>query len=189
MKQHASLSQQVRDTFVWRGRFIAPSPYPQADDPAQPSAGYRGHDATVTPHQSPGRRMADPAANWQPCHACGQHIPVREHWRPGGPGQDNFISAISYVCPYCHATQLGGDRMAFTDTSCHVCDTPLGASPACPRCGMLRSWAVFPCSYCPAEQAVCAPHFEDRCNAHILECVAGADAILIKLPSAEIPVG
>lgn len=175
-QEHMLLSPEIRDTFVLRGQFVPPPPRPPPDEPpdelAQLLAGYRGYDKAITSYQSPSRRMSVTRSRWQPCHACGQRIPVDAHWQPGGPGQDNFISAISYVCPYCHATQRGNDSRSDPSTNCHVCEAPAGDPRACLRCGMLRDWTIVGCSHCPAKQAVCVPHLDERCDVYILECVA-----------------
>jgi len=175
-EEHEPLSPAIRDTFLLRGRFVAPPPRPARDEPpdelAQLLAGLGGYDRTITFYQSPSSRLAVSRASWQPCHECGQRIPVDEHWQQGGPGEKNFISAISYVCPHCHATQLGAELRCDPYKNCHVCDAPLGDSHACPRCGMLRYWIVVDCPHCPAKQAVCAPHLGVRCDMYTLECVA-----------------
>lgn len=174
-KDH-TLSQQVRDTFLLRGQFTPPPPKPRRpelpDKLAQLLASDGGYDRTINSYQSPSPRHAVDKGAWQPCHACGQRIPIREHWRPGGPGQPNFIAAITYVCPYCHATQLGAPSGVDPYDNCHVCDAPLGDAHACPQCGLLRYWTVVGCPYCPARQAVHVPHLGVHCDAYTLECVA-----------------
>lgn len=165
------VSQQVRDTFVLRGRFVAPPAAPPSASPpdalAQMLAGY---DRGITTYQSPTRRDPVDKSEWQPCHACARSIPAAIEWRRDVPGA-LVVTSITYVCPRCHATQLGVERHFDRYDACHVCEAPLGDALACPRCGMLRYWTCVACPTCGASQPVLARHLGSHCDVFYLECV------------------
>jgi hypothetical protein len=87
-----------------------------------------------------------------------------------------LLGSFTYVCPRCCATQVGTpprhDPYDPPQTQCHVCEHELGDSPACPSCGMLRSWTVVGCPTCGAKQAVEVPHLTSMCDLFVLDCVA-----------------
>ncbi|MEZ4449751.1 MAG: hypothetical protein R3B09_09735 [Nannocystaceae bacterium] len=81
------------------------------------------------------------------------------------------IAAISYVCPRCNATQVGGEASCDDYEACHACKAPLDAL-VCTRCELPRGWALVGCPTCGAKQAVHAPHLGSGCDVFNLECVA-----------------
>lgn len=166
------VSQKARDTFVLRGRFVAPPPAPPPDAPpdelAQLLAGY---DRGITTYQSEMPRHPASKSDWQPCHACAQPIPVQLNWRRDEPGP-RVVASVSYVCPRCHATQLGVEERCDHYDACHVCKTPLADDDlACSSCGMLRYWTCVACPTCGASQPVHVPHLGVHCDVFHLECV------------------
>jgi hypothetical protein len=167
------VSQQVRDTFVLRGQFIIdhmPPPPPPAP-PDELELLLAGYDRGITTCQSPSAGSPVHRSRWQPCHACARPIPVVMHLgsRVAPP---TVVTAISYVCPHCHATQLGRDLSGDPYDTCHVCEATLGDALACPGCGILRYWTVVACPRCGARQPVKALHLGSGCDVFTLECVA-----------------
>ncbi len=122
-------------------------------------------------------RPADAAAEsvekqrWTPCHACGQAIPTRRDRVESG-ADVHELDTVSYVCPFCAATQLGSaDNSVDAQQACHGCGAALADGPACGACGLLRGWAVARCPRCRHGQIVCMPHLATMCDAYTLQCV------------------
>lgn len=159
----------ARETFVLRGRFVAPPAAPPSASPPDELAALRaGYDRGITTYQSPTRPSPVHKARWQPCHACTEPIPVHIH----SAEDRQSVAALSYVCPRCHATQLGRVMSGDTYENCHVCEASLGDAHACGRCGMLRYWTMVGCPHCRAQQPVYVPHLGSHCDVFTLECTA-----------------
>lgn len=166
------IDPEIREVFLLRGYFVPSPPSPEPPPPSEWTDLLDGYARGITTYQWPTvrRRGGVSKADWHPCHACATPIPVELH-RDMESSNPRTIAAISYVCPRCNATQVGGEVFCDPYEACHECKAPLDAL-VCARCGLPRGWALVGCPTCGAKQAVVAPHLGSGCDVFNLECVA-----------------
>lgn len=148
---------------------------PAAPVPAEHD-GEPGYDHLPGTAQWRGRRTPEKVdrATWKPCHACARDIPVRLDREAGSDDrQQTPPSTWSYVCPFCHAVQVGARECRVDpQLDCHVCEATLGDDDSlCTGCGTPRGWNVLGCPYCGHQQAICTPHLASGCDAFKFSCV------------------
>jgi hypothetical protein len=121
----------------------------------------------------PGARRPVNKQNWRRCVKCDRATPV---WPDVvvEDGQLRQLGTYSYVCGHCgdcHAGAPTTEESLRRQVACFECGTNLEGKEQCPKCGFPRGWMQVKCPNCQYEHPVYMPHWVDRCDTFILECV------------------